>query len=94
MNNSGFNAIGMDVPNNRIKKGYEMLKHTGYYNSNVYANMIIKLYCDYIKMDATSFIIGALDGNLINGKQPCVDKQLVKIDLTSRYMILSSMLTD
>lgn len=90
----GFNLMGKPVSCIRYNKGLEMIKYTGYFNSEIQGNMFAKLFKDYIELDATSYIIGNLNGETLNGNQSCVDEQLSKIDITSRYMILSAMLTD
>jgi len=52
-------------------------------SEDVYA--IIGKMCQYIKSDNTQAIVGEV---------AILDKDLAKIDLTGRYMLLSALLTD
>ena len=81
---SGFNAIGQEVPSNRLVNGYDCIKTMLPNVKNEQAFTIISKCARYIRKDKPFEIVGAVAG---------LDKDLALIDLTGRYRLLSVLLT-
>lgn len=99
---TGFNAMGLPVPANRLQKGYEEVK-TILRCDNETAWTISRRIAYYIEKDKCAFVIGyvsladvmkseLLQENKAQTKSRA-DKEIAKIDLTGRYRILATMLT-
>lgn len=80
-----FNAMGIPVPSNRLDKGQAMIRQIlpNATSEDVFA--IVGKFSNAIRNDNTYSLVGAVE---------TLDEDLDKIDVTGRYMILASMLTD
>ena len=104
MKETGFSAMGLCVPSERLQKGYEMIKGFGFDKES--SMSMARRIARFIKADKTAYIIGdvclatILQRALFEEQEqtlvdkPPVDEQLASIDLTGRYKVLATMLTD
>ena len=82
---TGLNALGMQVPENRLYNGYEAIKKM-MPNTDIESRYAIVFKCArFIKNDEPARIIAPT---------LTVDKDLAKLDLTGRYRLLATLLTD
>ena len=81
----GFNAMGHQVPENRLHNGYEVVKEM-MPEADVETRFSIVFKCArFIKNDEPARILAP----------PLTsDEDLVKLDLTGRYRLLATLLTD
>ena len=82
---TGFNAMGLPVPSNRLKNAYKTVKEIMPQVDNELAYSIVAKCSNMIKNDECFGIVGAIEG---------LDKDLATIDLTGRYRLLAVLLTD
>ena len=85
MEYTGFNAMGKPVPTNRRIKAQTMVKEILPQATSEEVFSIVGKMSQFIKSDNTQAIVGEVG---------ILDEDLKKIDLTGRYMLLATMLTD
>lgn len=96
---TGFNAMGMPVPVNRLHAGYKTVKEI-LDCDNELAWSIANRCKYYIEKDKCAYIIGMvslediLKKELFTSNKGYADAVLASIDLTGRYRLLAVMLTD
>lgn len=96
---TGFNAMGLSVPANRLQTGYETVKEMLGCNNET-AMLIARRVARFIEKDMISYIIGdvcladTLKRQLFDSSPVAVDEEIASIDLIGRYRLLAVMLTD
>lgn len=97
---SGWDAMGMPVPANRLQKGYLAIQDILECDKGT-AMDIARLCATFIRKDECAYIIGDtsfadfFSRNLgFNGNLKAAEILISQIDLTGRYRILAEMLTD
>ena len=84
-NKSGFDAMGKPVPENRLCNAYKAIKEM-LPNEDYHTRYSIVSKCAHIiRRDEPFRIVGAVTA---------LDKDLNKLDLTGRYRLLATLLTD
>ena len=82
---TGFDAMGLDVPFSRQDNGYKAVKEMMPSVSNELAYSIVKKCSEIIRRDQPFMIVGAIES---------LDEDVSMLDLTGRYRLLATLLTD
>ena len=85
MKQTGFDAMGLPVPSNRLNNAYKTVKDMIPQISNELAYSIVFKCAEMVKRDECFGIVGAVE---------VLDLDLKTIDLTGRYRLLAVLLTD